>query len=185
MKFLRPFYLLGALVMAVAAYALVMDLRNNFYAVIPNEFYRSGQISAGDVAFYKEKYGIRSIINLRGENTGSKWYDTEINEAKAAGVTHIDYRMSSKHILPREESLRLIALMRDAPKPVLVHCNGGANRTSLASALYLAAVKKTDEKTAESQLSIRYGNLPRWMGSRSRMSESFEQLEDMLGYHGS
>ena len=169
----------------IAFYTAMNTWMNNFHVVIPNELYRSGQLDAGDIAHYTNRYGLRSIINLRGDNSGNAWYDQEIQESKNAGIQHIDFRMSAKRILPREEALRLIDIMYKAPKPLLIHCNGGANRTSLAAALYFAAIKHADERTAESQLSILYGNFPTWLGSKSRMSETFEQLEDVLGYEGS
>ena len=46
-------------------------------------------------------------------------------------------------------------LLREAPKPVLVHCEGGADRTGLAAALYLAAAGHPAQ--ADGQLSVRYG----------------------------
>ncbi|MFD2031462.1 tyrosine-protein phosphatase [Ancylobacter dichloromethanicus] len=49
--------------------------------------------------------------------------------------------------------------MKDAKKPILIHCQAGADRSGLASALYLAAIKKNSaEAEAEAQLSIRYGH---------------------------
>lgn len=167
------------------SYALFQAWHNNFHEVIPGELYRSGQFWEGDVQKYTQQDGIRSIINLRGENTGQTWYDNEVREAKQAGVQHIDFRMSSKRVLTRPELLQLIEVMRNAPKPVLIHCNGGANRTSLAVAVYLAAITKADERTAEAQMSIRFGNFPEWLGSQSKMSHNFEMIEDILGYAGS
>lgn len=170
------------LVLIPALYAGIMALTGNFHTVIPGELYRSGQLPQGSLTEHVKHYGIKSVINLRGENTGTPWYDNEIAEAKQAHVKHIDIRLSTKRVLTKEQTQELIAAMRTAPKPLLIHCSGGANRTGLAAALYLAAIKKTDEETAEDQLSIIYGNFPRWLGSQSRMSESFEQMKPALGY---
>lgn len=185
MKLKRPLKILIVIVMLAAFYAVTMAWMNNFHVVIPNELYRSGQLSAGEIPYYTKRYGMRSILNLRGDNTGSKWYDREVEESSASGVQIINYRMSSKQVISREEALKLIEIMRAAPKPLLIHCNGGANRTSLATAIYLAGITGADERTAEAQLSFRFGNFPRWLGSSSRMSDNFEQLEDMFGYGGS
>lgn len=172
-------------ILTISGFALFQAWINNFHEVIPGELYRSGQFWEGDVERYAREHGIRSIINLRGENTGQEWYDDEVRDAKAAGVQHVDFRMSSKRVLTRSELRQLIRIMEHAPKPVLIHCNGGANRTSLAVAVYLAAIKKADERTSEAQLSIRFGNFPEWMGSKSKMSRNFEMIEDILGYEGS
>lgn len=176
--------LLAALVL-FGGYALYLVWSHNFHEVVPGELYRSAQLWNGDIARYGKQYGIRSIINLRGDNTGSPWYDDEVSETKAAGIEHIDFRMSSKRVLTHDQLMELIDTMRRAPKPVLIHCQAGANRTSLAVAIYLAAIKKADERTAESQMSIRFGNFPEWLGSKSRMSRNFEMIEEMLGYEDS
>jgi protein tyrosine/serine phosphatase len=73
--------------------------------------------------------------------------------------------------------------MRDAPKPILIHCRSGADRTGLASALYLAAIAKTNEKTAEGQMSIFYGHLGLPIMSRAfAMDRTFEMMEPLLGF---
>lgn len=159
--------------------------KNRKTRFLEDELYRSGQFTESDIQKYAHKHGIRSIINLRGDNTGQEWYDDEVRDAKAAGIKHLNFRMSSKQVLTSAELIQLIRMMERAPKPVLIHCNGGANRTSFAVAVYLAAIKKADERTAEAQMSIRFGNFPEWMGSRSKMSYNFEMIEAMLGYEGS
>lgn len=181
----RSFKLSVLPILAVSGFALFQAWINNFHEVVPGELYRSGQFWEGDIARYTKEHGIRSIINLRGDNTGQEWYDDEVREAKAAGVEHLNFRMSSKRVLTRSEVLQLVRVMDHAPKPVLIHCNGGANRTSLAVAVYLSAIKKVDERTAEAQMSIRFGNFPEWMGSQSKMSKNFEMIEDILGYEDS
>lgn len=50
-------------------------------------------------------------------------------------------------------------VMRDAPKPLLIHCKAGADRTGLASALYLGALEHQTRETAGWQLSILYGHI--------------------------
>lgn len=174
----RPFIVI---VFLLGSFALFQAWINNFHEVIPNELYRSGQFWKGDIEKYVDRHGIRSVINLRGDNTGQSWYDDEVLEAARAGVHHYDFRMSSQRMLNRTELIALIAMMRDAPKPLLIHCHGGANRTSLAAALYLAAITKADERTAAAQMSVRFGNFPEWMGSQSKMSRNFEMVEDILG----
>ena len=93
-KFLRTG--LFATIGVIAAYVAVNAWMNNFHVVLPHELYRSGQLDAGDIAYYTKRYGLRSVVNLRGENAGDAWYDHEVQESKEAGITHIDFRMSAK-----------------------------------------------------------------------------------------
>lgn len=173
------------LCVGITVYAGYQVLTGNFHEVIPGQLYRAGQPHSGDIAKYVKNYGIRSIINLRGENVGASWYDTEVRESAQAGITHLDFKMSAKELLPEDKARDLIALMKAAPKPLLLHCEGGVNRTGLAAALYLADISKDGEEKAEGQLSILYGNLPQWLSRHSRVSDAFELLEPMLGFKDS
>ncbi len=152
--------------------------------MLPGELYRSGQPHEGDISRYVQRYGIRTVINLRGDNTGSPWYDREMQESKAAGVLHIDFRMTSKRLITENRARELLMVMKQAPKPVLIHCDGGANRTSLASAIYLAGTK-ADEDAADGQLSVRYGNFPSWVYRRNVVSDAFDAIKPMFGFSDS
>ena len=180
-------YMIGLIgtFLVVGSFVLFQTWMHNFHEVIPGELYRSGQFQKGDVKKYVQRYGIHSIINLRGQNPGKTWYDNEVAESQKTGVTHIDFSMSSKQMLTQTQLTQLVEIMRNAPKPVLIHCEGGANRTSFAVAVYLAAISKANEWVAESQMSIRFGNFPEWVGSSSKMSRNFETFENTMGYKGS
>lgn len=166
-----------------AGYCGVLWLSGNFHPVLAGELYRSGQLSPGQLADYAARYGIRTVVNLRGQNTGRPWYDAEIRESERLGLKHLDFRMSASRILAPERAAELVALLRSAEKPVLLHCEGGADRSGLASALYLAAVAKTSEARAEGQLSPLFGHIPIPLLSRAfAMDETFELLEPSLGF---
>lgn len=174
----------AAVVLAAAMYLLVLQFSNNMHETIPGELYRSAQLTPEALHTYQTRYGIRTIINLRGENAGQPWYDAEAAFAEARGLTLMNFRMSAKRELTGEQVEQLIALMRTAPKPVLIHCRHGADRTGLAAALYLAAIHNVDEETAEDQLSPVYGHLP-WISVARAMDATFEAAEPMLGFPNS
>jgi protein tyrosine/serine phosphatase len=178
------FTILG-LVAAIAAYIVVEIQTGNFHEVIKGEFYRSAQPSGEDIARYAKRYGIKSIINLRGGNEGDAWYNEEIEASKKAGITHIDFRMKAARELTDEQAIELIGLMRDAPKPLLIHCRAGADRTGLASAFYVAGVAKLGEEPAERQLWLHYGHLPFYINEAYAMNRTFERMEPYLGFHDS
>lgn len=162
-----------------------MVATTNFHPVIAGEVYRSSQPSPAAIALFQKEYGIRTIINLRGDNNGRGWYDQEIAQARELDINHIDFRMSSSRELSQEQAARLVELMRDAPKPLLIHCQAGADRTGLASALYLAAIAKSGEAAAEKQMSIFYGHLPLSFTHAYAMDRTFEKLEPWLGFSNS
>jgi protein tyrosine/serine phosphatase len=166
-----------------AGFLLVQYASGNFHTVVAGEFYRSGQLSPDRLAGYVKRYGIRTVINLRGSNEGRAWYDGEVAMARDLGIDHVDYRMSSRQVLSQADAEHLIALMAEAKKPLLVHCEGGADRSGLASSLYVGAILKQGEDAAEWQLSPLYGHIgiPH-LTKTYAMDETWENLETWLGY---
>ena len=176
-------FFLPLIFLAVLGFFGAEHLSGNFHAVVAGELYRSAQPDAVRIALYGERYGIRTIVNLRGENRGSPWYDAEVAEARRLGINHIDFRMSAGTKLTQGRASDLIELFRTARKPILIHCLNGVDRTGLAGALYVAAVAKRGEEAAESQMSLRYGHFPLPGFKAYAMYETFEDLEPWLGYH--
>jgi protein tyrosine/serine phosphatase len=141
------------------SYLGALHLSGNFHEVIAGRFYRSGQLSPAALGRYIEHYGIRTVINLRGEAPGRAWYDQEVAATRDHGAEHLDFHMSAGRKLTLDETRRLIALMRDATGPILVHCQGGSDRSGLASLLYLNEIAGADAATARWQLSPVYGHI--------------------------
>lgn len=171
-------------ILAIAgAYLGGLQIFGNFHEVLPGELYRSAQFTPERLAEYQDAVGIRSIVNLRGQNPGTSWYDEEVRASKKFGIAHYDFRMSASRHLSQKQASELVALLRSVPKPVLIHCQGGADRSGLASALYLAAIAHADESAAEGQISIFYGHIGiPYLSSTYAMDESWESLEPWLGF---
>ena len=175
--------LIGSSVMG--GYLYTLQYKGNVHTIIEGQAYRSNQPDPARIASLQKLYGIRTIINLRGPEPGSKWYDDEIATAKALGINHADFEMSSRRELSLAQTRQLITLMQNAQKPVLIHCKSGSDRTGLAAALYIAAVAKGSESKAEGQLSIAYGHFGFPLSPTYAMEKTFEAIEAELGYTGS
>lgn len=174
-----------AVALVVGGYLGAIQLSGNFYEVIPGELYRSNQPTANQIANYVKRYGIKSIINLRGADDGAAWYRDEVHTAATLGVKHVDFKMSSSQEMTLDQSLALVSLLRDAPKPLLIHCRSGADRTGLASVIYLQQIAKVDEETAEKQLSVRFGHIGiPYVSPSYAMDENWEMLEKVFGLAG-
>lgn len=183
-RIIRAGGLAAAVTMAgLGGYLTYLHASGNFHPVVVNELYRSAQVSDGDLADYQRRYGIRSVLNLRGASAGEGWYDTEIAASAALGLAHADFAMNASQELGPEDATRLIALMRGLPKPLLVHCRHGSDRTGLAMALYLAVIKGASESEAEGQLSLWFGHFSvPWLSDAWPMDQTWERMEPGLGF---
>ncbi|SMF39165.1 Protein tyrosine/serine phosphatase [Xaviernesmea oryzae] len=180
-KFLkRSGIAVGASLLSIGVYLGVLQLTGNFHEVLPGQLYRSAQPSPGALADYLTRYGIKTVINLRGESQRT-WYKDEVAVTRRLDVQHIDFRMSAGRELTNEESERLIAILRDAPKPILIHCLAGADRTGLASVIYLQQIANVGEEMAELQLSLIYGHVGLPFLRAYAMDETWEGLEKVFG----
>jgi uncharacterized protein (TIGR01244 family) len=149
--------------------------------VLPGQFYRSAQLSGQRLGEEIDRYGIKTVVNLRGENVGKGWYDDEVAATAEHGARHVDFRMSARRDLTPAQTQELLALLDTAEQPVLVHCMSGADRTGLASVIFLQQVAGVDEEEAEWQLSPLYGHINLPFLAAYAMDDTWEALEKVIG----
>jgi protein tyrosine/serine phosphatase len=155
------------------AYWGAIQYQGNFHTVKDGAFYRSAQLSKHELHSAIREHNIRSVLNLRGPHPGQAWYDEELAVSQALGIAHYDYTLSSHRFVTRQQIGEVLGIIRDAPKPLLVHCKAGADRTGLVSALYRFAWEGVSADQADGQLSLVYGHFP-YLTSRSKaMDDSF------------
>lgn len=153
--------------------------QGNFSVVSEGRLYRSAQLSHSDLLRLLSEYGIRSIVNLRGQNVGSGWYQDELAAAKALGAAHYDYGLSANYDVDEAALDEILNTLATAPKPILIHCKAGADRTSLIAAVYLFAIEGKSAEEASRQLSVLYGHFPYLMSSTDAMDRSFWHYVDV------
>jgi protein tyrosine/serine phosphatase len=161
------------LAVALMVYAVNTIYHANFHVVVTGEAYRSGQMNAEQLTHVIQEYGIKSILNLRGENPATSWHKTEIATAEKLNVSHYDRSLGSGTPLTLEQMDDLVTLLQQAPKPILIHCLGGADRSGLVSALYCFAVDGELPDKADRQLTIWYGHVPLIRPKVTAMDNSF------------
>jgi protein tyrosine phosphatase (PTP) superfamily phosphohydrolase (DUF442 family) len=128
------------------------------------KFYRSGQLSNKRLRTCIERYGIKSIINLRGYHPELTWWQNEKKIADEHNVLFYNIAMNSKALHPQELVKNLLSLFETAPYPILVHCASGVDRAGETAALWLLAHENESKKTAVKQLSYRYFHVPELWG---------------------
>ena len=139
------------------------DILYNFHWIEPGQAARAAQAYAGFLGPFLKSRGIRALINLRGSNPGYLWWRYETRVCAKLGIAHRDVKLNSRQLPTRAMLLDLIDAIEKAPRPFLLKCSGGQDRTSLAAALYLLHAKGWDARDeAKAQFSRwPYLHLPR------------------------
>lgn len=167
-------------VLAAAGWAAWLQQTGNLHAVLSGQVYRSAQPSDKQLSEWTAEYGFRSVLNLRGKSRAD-WYRTERDTAASLNLQHADFAMRDNEVLTPERAAELIALLNALPKPLLIHCKAGADRTGLAAALYLAS-QGLGEAPAEAQISFRYGHVSLPLSAAWPMNQSWEAMKSSFGY---
>jgi protein tyrosine phosphatase (PTP) superfamily phosphohydrolase (DUF442 family) len=131
--------------------------------IVPNvyrvdaDLWRANQPGRRRLSRLKSR-GVRSVLCLRGDNNSAP----AIMEKRAAadlGLPLRFVRMRTYKLPKAEVLLEALSLLRSLPKPMLVHCKSGADRTGLMVTLYLHVLRGVPLQEARRALSWRYGHL--------------------------
>jgi protein tyrosine/serine phosphatase len=152
-------------------YCVALVWNGNFHVVEKGQIYRSAQLSGVELAREIDTYQIRSVLNLRGLSE-QPWYKDELAVSREHGVVHYDVMMSARKPVPPEKIAAILVILRNAPKPILVHCEAGADRTGFVAALYRYAIRGQHAPEAEQELSLLYGHFPYLMSESGAMDDS-------------
>ena len=98
----------------------------NFYR-ISDELYRAKQPTAADIPELK-RVGIKTVLSLRHHHRDSQ-------EFERAQIKALQYEMDAGRVSV-DGLIKALRLIRAAPKPVLVHCWHGSDRTGFVVAGY-------------------------------------------------
>jgi hypothetical protein len=154
------------------------QMNYNFGEVQRGRIYRSGQMSADALSRVLRDNRIKTVLNLRGSNSGRRWYRDEMTATLRAGATHIDIAMSSCLWMSRVQLRALVETIDTAEFPILVHCAWGSERTGLAAAFaeLLRPGRTLDD--ARAQFSLWYLFLP--VGDGKVMAEHLDEYARWL-----
>ena len=163
----------------------------NVRVVEAGRVYRSGQLTGVGIQSETariaghglpdvlDKYGIRTVVNLRGESDDAGWYFAEKSICEHHGVTHIDIPLSAVKMPPPDSLSKLLDAFDHAPYPILFHCQAGADRSGMTGVLYANIYQhKSFEEAANAQLTWHYGHI-RW--GRAHVMDDFLALYRKTG----
>ena len=161
---------LAALVLAPIAIAYAFRfyqrVHGNFHTVVPGVLYRSAELCTRLAEHYTAKHDLKSVLRLRGPNQQAAARAAEL------GLEFFSFNLSASCLQTPEHLAEGLELLRKMPKPALLFCKGGADRSGLMAALWLYEVEGVPPKQAAKQLSLLKGHLP-WYRGRWFMRQSF------------
>ena len=131
-------------------------LWTNFHK-LDEEVWRHNHPSPARLAWLKAN-GAASVLSLRGATSVPS-----LIEAAACADLGLTFRAVEMRavILPRREALLgLLDALHEMPKPMVIHCKSGSDRTGLAATIYLHAFKGVPLPEARNQLALRYAHNP-------------------------
>jgi protein tyrosine/serine phosphatase len=143
-----------------AAYYFYLKEQGNFHAITAGEAYRSALLDKDELEHYVNKYNIKSILNLRGENMAGQWYLDEVRISAEHDIKHYDISISARSPISDYNVQRILKVFKEAPRPILIHCQYGADRSGLVAAMWKVVVDKEPKAVARKQLSLLYGHIP-------------------------
>lgn len=162
--------MLAIFAVSVPAYAAYLHMTGNLHVVEAGVLYRSGRLDRGQLVDVVTQRGIRTVVNLEKGLTKP----LEASVVEGYGLRYVHFPLDGGDIPPLPRMITLADILADAPRPILIHCSNGANRTGLASAIFELAVLGRSDDDAAGALSIVYGHFP-WFGSRTAaMDRAFE-----------
>ena len=137
-------------------HAFLRVLWTNFYEIAPG-VYRSNQPTHRRFERYAAM-GIRSVVNLRGEDRFAH-YLFERESLAQLGMHLHDAKLWAREAAPRKRIVGVIDALRAAERPMMFPCKSGADRAGFVAAMYLLIFEDTPIAEAKKQLSLRYIHL--------------------------
>ncbi|MEJ2648726.1 MAG: tyrosine-protein phosphatase [Sedimentisphaerales bacterium] len=123
---------------AVGYYYFRFIVNANMLEVVPGKVYRSGQPSEADLGKWADKYGFKTVINLRAKEL--KVIKKEELATEHLGMKLVPVYLSGSRLVSPEELSNLIEVLETAEIPVLIHCESGVDRAGFVSAVAALAI---------------------------------------------
>ena len=130
----------------VTWYAYYYVFKAGFAAVVPGEVYRSSQPSPAEFRTLVKRYDLRTLICLRGDDEPEVKHVEKV--ADEMGVKFVPISLNAGKLPKPDQMHKLIDALNHMPRPILIHCRQGVDRTGMVSAV--AALIIGHESFAES-----------------------------------
>jgi len=140
-----------------AEHSILNIFWKNFHKV-DDGVYRSAQMNPYTLKNVIQKYKLKTVITFRQDIEKSPLSQLEKKVCEEMGVKFVRIGLTSRKLPKKSKLIELKKAFEKEKKPMLIHCKAGADRTSLASFLYLYWHGKIEE--AKKQFSFfKFGHI--------------------------
>lgn len=161
--------------------ASVFRITKNLYEVAPGKIYRSAQMTPQEMEEAIKKYGIKSVVSVRGAAKKSFWVPGELQVLQNLGVKFYSYFWTTDYF---PDKMELVSFLQDLKKmelPVLIHCKTGADRTGAATAIYaIEVLGESKEAALENHLNFKYWHVRSLHPYMAELIRRYQGLDWMI-----
>lgn len=125
----------------------------NYHAISP-EVFRSSQPTTNTLERFARNGG-KMVLNLRGCINAPPWHH-EKEICDQLGLSLVNIPLSATTAPEVSQLKRLIDFLGECPKPLMIHCKSGADRTGLASFIYQTVFLEQRFDVAKKSLGFKY-----------------------------
>jgi protein tyrosine phosphatase (PTP) superfamily phosphohydrolase (DUF442 family) len=151
----------------------------NLHAVEEGRVYRCAQPSVPQLTNWIWRYDIKTVLRLRGGGPGEVTWEASHEPTVKTGIDFAHLSMSARSFPSAAQLVGLCEIFETAEYPLLLHCMAGADRTGLASAVYMMH-RTGDLALARGQLSFKYLHVS-WSAT-GRLDQVLDMYEPWHGH---
>lgn len=139
-------------------HGLLRSFYANFYR-LPGDLYRSNQPSPARLKKLVRRYGLKTVVNLRGGDSSNPTWQLEREACENLDLKMVDLRLFSRSFPYVEDVRKLKHVVESLELPALVHCKSGADRAGLFCVFYQHYRLGQPIQISLNELGLRYGHV--------------------------
>lgn len=176
--FLQRYYPQESIFSYLSAYLgnPVVRFTKNLHVVDEGKLYRSKQLSIEELDSVVKKYNIKTVVNFRFTEEDGQIFEKEKEYMQSSGLNFIHYPLTAYDIPSKEMLEQIFQIFDTAPRPILIHCARGADRTGLFAALWVLEIQQGSLEDALQQLSSKYGHLKLYYPDMTKFIRVWHEL---------
>ncbi|MGZ5279557.1 MAG: tyrosine-protein phosphatase [Pseudobdellovibrionaceae bacterium] len=159
----------------------IVRLSKNFHEVDPGKFYRSAQLTPAELEEAIQKYGIKTVISLRGAPENSYWVPKQKEVLAKHNVKFYWFGWTTDFFPDNDDLKGYLMTLKTAEYPVLVHCRTGADRTGEAVAMYaIDQMNQSKEEAIAKNLNFKYWHVPAFHPAKTEFVRQYKGINETL-----